>query len=84
MYVCYLFAEGDYTRINYTYDNITDGTTTIPLPLISIDDNIVEADETYYLVIEILPDTHIRVITNEAKSTTKITIINDDGKQLYM
>ena len=70
--------------MNYTYDNITDGTERITLPLISFDDNIVEADETYYLAIEILPDTHIRVITNEARNTTKIIIRNDDGKQLHM
>ena len=84
LYVCYPFAEGDYIRMNYTYDNITNGTERIPLPLASIDDDIVEADETYYLVIEILPDTNNRVITNETKKTTKIIIQNDDGKQLYM
>ena len=83
LYVSYPFAEADYIRMNYTY-NITNGTERITLPLISIDDNIVEADETYYLVIEILPDTNNRVITNEAKNTTKIIIYNDDGKQLYM
>ena len=70
--------------MNYTYDNITDGTTHIDLPLNPIDDNLVEADETYYLVIVILPDTHNRVITNQTRNTTKITIISGDGKQLYM
>ena len=70
--------------MNYTYDNITDGTTKINLPLNPISDDIVEADETYYLAIVILPDTHNRVITNESRNTTKITILNGDGKQQYM
>ena len=82
-YVCYPFAEGDYIRMNYTY-NITNGTERITLDLNPIDDNLVEADEAYYLVIEILPDTNNRVITNEARKTTKIIIHNDDGKELYM
>ena len=44
LYVYYPFAEGDYIRMNYTY-NITNGTERITLPLISIDDDLVEADE---------------------------------------
>ena len=84
LYVCYLFAEGDYTRMNYAYNNVTKGTERIDLDLIAIDDNIVEADEVYYLTIVVLPTSHPRVTANEAKKTTKIIIYNDDGKQLHM
>ena len=80
LYACYLFVVGDYTRMNYTFDNVTKETTRIPLPLISIDDNIVEADEVYNLTIVVLPTSHLRVITNEAKETTKIIIYDNDGK----
>ena len=83
LYVCYLFVEGDYTRMNYKY-NITKGTTRIDLDLTPTDDNIVEADEVYYLTIVVLPTSHPRVTANEAKKTTKIIIYNDDGKQLHM
>ena len=79
LYFCYLFVVGDYTRMNYTYD-ITDGTERITLDLNPTDDNIVEADETYYLTIVVLPTSHLRVITNEAKETTKIIIYDNDGK----
>ena len=84
LYVCYLFAEGDYTRMNYTYNNVTKGRKSIGLPLIPIDDDIVEADEVYYLTIVVLPSSFPRVIASETKKTTKIIIHNDDGKQLYM
>ena len=84
LYVCYLFAEGDYTRMNYTYNNVTKGKKSIGLKLIGIDDNIVEADEVYYLTIVVLPTSHTRVTANEAKKTTKIIIYDNDGKQLHM
>ena len=83
--VYYLFVVGDYTRMSYTYYNITDGTERITLDLNPIDDNIVEADETYYLTILVLySSSHSRVIASETKKTTKIIIYDNDGKQLYM
>ena len=69
--------------MNYIY-TIEDPTTRIKLRLIPVDDNIVEADETYNLTIVLLPSTHNQVITSEKMKTTKITIHNDDGKQLHM
>ena len=63
---------------------IEDPTTRIELSLRPVDDNIVEADETYNLTIVLLSSTHNRVITSEKMKTTKITIHNDDGKQLHM
>ena len=69
--------------MNYKY-NITKGTTRIDLDLTPTDDNIVEADETYYLTIVVLPSSFIRVIASETKKTTKIIIYDNDGKQLHM
>ena len=69
--------------MNYIY-TIEDPTTRIELCLRPVDDDIVEADETYNLTIVLLPSTHNRVITGKKMNTTKITIHNDDGKQLHM
>ena len=82
--VYYIFVVGDYTRMNYTYYNITDGTERIILDLNPIDDNIVEADETYNLTIVVLSSSNSWVIASETKKTTKIIIYDNDGKQLHM
>ena len=65
--------------MNYTYI-IKSHVERLELRLSPVDDNIVEADETYSLIIVIV-DSHNRVVTGENKTTT-ITIYDDDGKQL--
>ena len=63
--------------MNYTY-MIKNHVERLELKLFPVDDDIVEADETYSLTI-VLVDSHNRVVTGENKTTT-ITIYDDDGK----
>ena len=67
----------DYNSLNYTYV-IKDQVERLKVNLSIVDDDIVEADETYSLII-VLVDSHNRVVTGENKTTT-ITIYDDDGK----
>ena len=63
--------------MNYTY-TIKNHVERLELRLFPVDDNIVEADETYCLIIVIVAS-HNRVVTGENRTTT-ITIYDDDGK----
>ena len=70
----------DYVYQNYTF-SFKDGEEEKYLTLIPVDDNIVESDENYTLVIQLPLDHHPRI--QEGKiDTTKITIYNDDGKEI--
>ena len=80
-------AEGvDYVYQNYRF-SFEDGEDSKSLIIRTIDDNIVEPDENYTLVINastittgLSPETsNYRVIVGE-NGTTTITILNDDGK----
>ena len=81
----------DAKEVNYVYQNYSlsfeDGETSKSLIIRTIDDNIVEPDENYTLVINAstittgfspgIPNGHVIVGEN---GTTTITILNDDGK----
>ena len=69
----------DYDSLNYTYV-FKNKVERQELKLRPIDDDLVEADETYKLTIVIEAAQH-RVHTGE-NATTTITIYNNDGKQL--
>ena len=69
----------DYVYQNYTF-SFKEGDETKDLEIITIDDNIVESDETYTLVIH-LTGTHKPVLIGK-NNTTKITIYDDDGKEI--
>ena len=67
----------DYVPLDY-YREFNDNETTKTLPLIPIDDNIVEIDETYKLSITFLkPHDRIKIGQNP---TTTIIIYDDDSK----
>ena len=69
----------DYDSLNYTYV-FKNKVERQELKLRPVDDDIVEADETYKLTIDIL-SSFDRVCVGD-NGTTTITIYNDDGKQL--
>ena len=71
--------EADYVYQNYTF-SFKEGEETKDLEINPIDDNIVESDETYTLVIH-LTGTHDHVSVGK-NATTKITIYDDDGKEI--
>ena len=68
--------------MDYTFSILNGTTTRQELRLSPIDDDIVEADETYNLTI-VLVAANDRIHLGKNKTTT-ITIYNDDGKQLSM
>ena len=69
----------DYDSLNYTYV-FKSKVETQELKLRPVDDDIVEADETYKLTI-VLVSSRNRVFIGE-NATTTITIYNNDGKRL--
>ena len=70
----------DYVYQNYTF-SFEEGNKTKDLRIFPIDDNIVEYNETYTLVIHLQIGTHDRVLIGK-KSTAKITIYDEDGKEI--
>ena len=74
----------DYVYQNYSF-SFEDGEKVKSLIIRTIDDNIVEPDETYELVIDTITTgfsaktPSSRVIKGE-NATTTITIVDDDGK----
>ena len=69
----------DYHYQNYTFI-FQEGETEKKLTINPIDDNFVEANETYTLVIVDPPHSRVNVGEN---GTATITIYNDDGKEMY-
>ena len=70
----------DYDSLNYSYI-IKDGVERLELKMRPVDDDVVEADETYNLTIVLVSAQ--RGLNTGENATTTITIYNDDGKQLY-
>ena len=69
----------DYNSLNYTYV-IKDQVERLKVNLSIVDDDIVEADETYNLAIVYMHEySGGRIIIGEINTTT-ITIYNDDSK----
>ena len=72
----YADNEGDYTYQNYSFTfNSTDEE--YPVIIRPIDDNIVEPDEYYTLVVSLVGSPAHFMIVNER---VNVTIYNDDGK----
>ena len=71
---------GDYVYQNYSY-SFKDPSDTYELLIRPIDDNIVEPDKSYTLVISFMSyPFDVELVNN----TATVTIYNDDGKQLCM
>ena len=74
----YADNEGDYTYQNYSFTfNSTDEE--YPVIIRPVDDNIVESDEYFTLVISLVGRSSYFMIVNER---VNVTIYNDDGKYL--
>ena len=75
----YADNEGDYTYQNYSFTfNSTDEE--YPVIIRPIDDNIVEPDEYFTLVVSLVGSPAHFMIDNESAT---ITIFDDDGKKLH-
>ena len=73
-------ADYEYQNYSYSFNSVNQ---TKELIIRSIDDNLVEADETYTLIVKLKPPypQHVKIGEN---GTTTITIYNDDGKCRYI
>ena len=72
---------GDYVYQNYTF-SFNDGDRTRSLPLHSIDDNIVEPDETYSLTITLVSSSScVKICEND---TARVAILDEDGSYIVV
>lgn len=58
-------------------------TTSVPIPIEIVDDDILERSETFRLNVMVPQETAQLGITEGANPSTKITINNDDSKSLW-
>ena len=79
-YLKYFVGGLDFHNENYFY-SFKDENDTYKLILNSIDDNLVEPDETYYLNVMLTGGKYHGIRIAREYQTAVVTIIDDDGKR---